>query len=603
MFAAVETEAGSHILNVETRASFEAEVPLSVEAALRVRQQQPLVSVLIPWYYGENWREQLENTLVRQTYPHWEAIVVADGCHAPEFNDPRFKVFKVSHGGISHAQNKAFELSKGSFITLLDQDDCYDPQCLEILLTVLFERTDLGYVTSAQKIKTPDFTHRQVCEGWGRQTELEGHYLGHAIMVRRDCWVPFDSTYDPTQDTDWSLRLQDNVAGIYLPKTLYTWNLYNTNTSIRKHKEQQSLYIKACKVTKERRERNPNICFVLPGIGRAGGIRVVLELAVQLKRRGWKVAICDSRTQAGVSIKKSLGRAYHTKAIPNTTPMIDLEGIPVWDAIPQNTDLAVATSWDESVRKVLEHTNNKHGAAGWLIQDWEFGWGPDYITEKPDIPYKVTTARWVQRSIEKKWQEKIPWLPYGTSYFCGRSGVKPLRPKVLMSYRNEWRKNPEGTLALARYLIAKGLEVKIMTAREEYSKLSGLEDYAVYDLANEEVFQAFQESTHFVTRSRQEGLYLMSLEAMSQGCIPICQDIGTEHITNKCGRRLGSEATEEDYFKAILNTWWDWSNLSFNAMRIADKYSWPIIIERWDHLFKSWLKDYHAGIKNIYAEE
>lgn len=94
----------------------------------------PLVSILIPNYNkGAFLRETLDSVL-SQTYTHWECIIVDDHStdHSWEIleeyakKDSRVKIFKRPDDRIkggSVARNYAFELSKGEFIQWLDSDD------------------------------------------------------------------------------------------------------------------------------------------------------------------------------------------------------------------------------------------------------------------------------------------------------------------------------------------------------------------------------------------------------------------------------------------------------------------------------------------------
>jgi glycosyltransferase involved in cell wall biosynthesis len=95
-----------------------------------------LVSVLIPNYnYACFLREAIESVL-SQTYPHIETIVVDDGSTdnsrevIASYGDRLISVFKAN-GGLTSALNAAFERSSGELISFMDADDAFEPGKVE----------------------------------------------------------------------------------------------------------------------------------------------------------------------------------------------------------------------------------------------------------------------------------------------------------------------------------------------------------------------------------------------------------------------------------------------------------------------------------------
>ena len=72
-------------------------------------------------------------SVLRQTYPHWELCVADDGSDQPHVRavleeyaakDERIKLAPPGrHGGIAAASNAALELATGDYVALLDHDD------------------------------------------------------------------------------------------------------------------------------------------------------------------------------------------------------------------------------------------------------------------------------------------------------------------------------------------------------------------------------------------------------------------------------------------------------------------------------------------------
>jgi glycosyltransferase involved in cell wall biosynthesis len=89
----------------------------------------PVVSVVIPMYNVEKYIEQSINSVLKQSYHHFELILVDDGCIdktidiVNKFIDPRIRVIRQANRGLSGARNTGIDAARGIYIALLDADD------------------------------------------------------------------------------------------------------------------------------------------------------------------------------------------------------------------------------------------------------------------------------------------------------------------------------------------------------------------------------------------------------------------------------------------------------------------------------------------------
>ena len=112
---------------------------------------QPLISVIIPAYNAAATIEAAIQSVLHQTYPHRELIVVDDGSvdgtaervHA--FGD-RVRYVHQEHRGPGAARNRGIAEARGTFVALLDADDLWLPQKLERQLAVLQHEPALDVV-------------------------------------------------------------------------------------------------------------------------------------------------------------------------------------------------------------------------------------------------------------------------------------------------------------------------------------------------------------------------------------------------------------------------------------------------------------------------
>lgn len=89
-----------------------------------------LVSVVMPVYNDERFIKDAVDSILNQTMPFFEFIIVDDGSsdntrkQLQEFSDTRIKLLlNDKNRGIAYSTNRAIEESKGKYIALMDDDD------------------------------------------------------------------------------------------------------------------------------------------------------------------------------------------------------------------------------------------------------------------------------------------------------------------------------------------------------------------------------------------------------------------------------------------------------------------------------------------------
>ncbi|WP_417177424.1 glycosyltransferase family 2 protein, partial [Bacteroides sp.] len=91
----------------------------------------PKLSIIIPTYNVEKYISVCLESLRKQTFEDWEAIVVNDGssdnsgiiCNDFAKKDSRIKVYHQKNSGVSAARNFGLLKAEGEFITFVDSDD------------------------------------------------------------------------------------------------------------------------------------------------------------------------------------------------------------------------------------------------------------------------------------------------------------------------------------------------------------------------------------------------------------------------------------------------------------------------------------------------
>jgi glycosyltransferase involved in cell wall biosynthesis len=92
-----------------------------------------IVSVIMPAFNSEVYISEAIQSVIRQTYPHWELIVVDDGSTDKTREivdgymreDPRIRYIHQKNSGPAAARNRGIQASRGRYIAFLDSDDIW----------------------------------------------------------------------------------------------------------------------------------------------------------------------------------------------------------------------------------------------------------------------------------------------------------------------------------------------------------------------------------------------------------------------------------------------------------------------------------------------
>lgn len=98
-------------------------------------------SIIVPIYNCEKWLPQCIESLLNQTYPDFEIILIDDGstdksleiCQKYAKRDDRIRIYEKENGGVSSARNLGLSHAIGEWITFVDADDWLAPEVLEQL--------------------------------------------------------------------------------------------------------------------------------------------------------------------------------------------------------------------------------------------------------------------------------------------------------------------------------------------------------------------------------------------------------------------------------------------------------------------------------------
>ena len=117
--------------------------------------KQPLITVVMPNYNGHRFVEQAIDSVLSQTYPNFELLIV-DDCSKDDSlqliqhkaqSDSRIRVIVLKkNAGVANARNVGIREAKGKYIALLDNDDLWTEDKLERQLTIAEKGFDILFM-------------------------------------------------------------------------------------------------------------------------------------------------------------------------------------------------------------------------------------------------------------------------------------------------------------------------------------------------------------------------------------------------------------------------------------------------------------------------
>lgn len=112
-----------------------------------LNRDEPLISVIVPVYNGQDYLTGCIESIENQTYGHLEIIIVNDGstdrtaaiCDRLRESYRNVQILHLDDKGVSAARNVGIEAAAGEFITFVDADDRILPDMIRVLYNGIVE--------------------------------------------------------------------------------------------------------------------------------------------------------------------------------------------------------------------------------------------------------------------------------------------------------------------------------------------------------------------------------------------------------------------------------------------------------------------------------
>ncbi len=198
----------------------------SEETSIALYFKKPVVSVVVPSYNQADWQPKTLDSILEQTYPFWEAVIVDDGSTDDTWSvieeymkkDKRIRGIRKENGGISSALNTGIKNAEGKYFCWLSSDDLFYSNKLELQIKayenldekfgLVFGQFDL--INAEDEISDLD-QKKPFAEGLEFPQQLKYDIVdGCTIMIPLEIMRElngFNPQYKHAQDTEFWFRL------------------------------------------------------------------------------------------------------------------------------------------------------------------------------------------------------------------------------------------------------------------------------------------------------------------------------------------------------------------------------------------------------------
>ena len=212
---------------------------------------QPTVSVIIPNYnYGRFLGAAIDSVL-SQTFPCSEIIVVDDGSTdesleiLAKYKKDEVKIVQQKNGGVGAARNAGAKASSSDLLAFLDADDYWLPQKIEKQINRLLRDREFGFITCGMKEFDASGniinTYTEGEEGWCAEDILLIKPVtagpGSSSLIWREVFEQvegFDERKElhPSEDWEFTYRVAQVTKIAFLPEVLVAYRNHGSNSHL-----------------------------------------------------------------------------------------------------------------------------------------------------------------------------------------------------------------------------------------------------------------------------------------------------------------------------------------------------------------------------------
>lgn len=211
----------------------------------------------MPVYNGQDYVAEAIRSILDQTYPHFEFIIINDGSSdgseklIRSFEDKRILyINNTTNLGLIASLNLGLKRAKGQFIARMDHDDTALPNRLEEQLLAFRKQKDLVAVGTYYYLVKGGSEKRSLSH-WSEESDylktvlLFSTCFAHPTVMMKNVFsgteLGYDAGFKHTEDYRLWTELSDLGAFYNIPKPLLRYRVHPSQTTVLNRKSQYQL--------------------------------------------------------------------------------------------------------------------------------------------------------------------------------------------------------------------------------------------------------------------------------------------------------------------------------------------------------------------------
>lgn len=261
----------------------------------------PLISIIMPTYNRKNIILNSINSVLNQTYPYFELIIIDDGStdgtisFLNSIEDDRIKIFRNDENkGCSYSRNIGLKHAKGEIIMYLDSDNEWNSEYIKTMIGAFIELPDADALYSGQFLYR-NFDSKPYAFRFGSYNKplLHNHnYIDLNCFCHKKYVLNEIGEFDESMSVliDWDLILKiSNIFKIYSVPVILS--KYFNHDSENRISNSSFDYVEACKnvldknkiIIKPYLQLNKKISIIIPNYTSIEQIKMCINSVLSYK--------------------------------------------------------------------------------------------------------------------------------------------------------------------------------------------------------------------------------------------------------------------------------------------------------------------------------
>ena len=292
-----------------------------------------------------------------------------------------------------------------------------------------------------------------------------------------------------------------------------------------------------------------NVCFVVPSTNISGGIMVIINHGLVLKKHGYDVTLINGNveTQYVDKVYENGNYLYVVSTVKND--------------MCAKIDVLVATMWLtlEFVKKYSNCENRKYLVQGYETDFYKYG---EYERLRCEATYNeiskidyLTVSRWCEDWLINKYNKNVKYAPNGIylSLFKYKKRNFNGKIKILIEGNcNDAFKNVDESFKIVDKLDKSKYEITYLSYQKEPKKWYYVDKF-YHKVPHDQVGKIYQENDILIKTSILESFSYPPLEMMATGgiCIVVLNDGNREYLKDMYNCLVYNQGDIDDAIKKI----------------------------------------------------